>query len=322
MSINDGLALIRQHKFQEALTLLATEVRARPDDGYACYYLAYAFVGAADPQPAVVLLTRLLNVQPDFLDARCLLGLARIRTSDFDGAAQEYDLVLKKNPQNAAALLGLGMIHYWRREYSVAEDYLDRSLRLEPGSRDALVFKADLRYSAGDVPGAVNLLRDARRLRRPSLPELTDLEINDRLVHYEAALEPLRLARGGLPPYPNWVLIVVGVTLAITLLAGTGLLGAWSGMAHYQSGKHRLARLDYPGCAAEMAAAISAVPVSPKAWAYEAYCYLLDHDNQAGLGAWNTARSFEPDITLDTKEEQLSLIARLNRASAQPPVVK
>ena len=49
MSINDGLALIRRHDFEGALPLLAAEVRKRPDDAYAAYYLAYAFVGAQDP---------------------------------------------------------------------------------------------------------------------------------------------------------------------------------------------------------------------------------------------------------------------------------
>src|ERR1700716_2706665 len=77
MSINDGLALIRRHDFEGALPLLAAEVRKRPDDAYAAYYLAYAFVGAQDPQPAVTLLAKIIEVHPDFTDARSLLGLAR-----------------------------------------------------------------------------------------------------------------------------------------------------------------------------------------------------------------------------------------------------
>ena len=177
MSINDGLALIRRHDFEGALPLLAAEVRKRPDDAYAAYYLAYAFVGAQDAQPAVTLLAKIIEVHPDFTDARSLLGLARIRISDFIGASIEYETVLAREPKNAAALLGLGMIAYWKRETAVAEDYLDRALRGDPGARDALVFKADLRYAAGDVTGAVMLLRDAKRLRRPALPEIADAEI-------------------------------------------------------------------------------------------------------------------------------------------------
>src|SRR3989440_3048218 len=220
MSINDGLALIRRHDFEGALPLLAAEVRKRPDDAYAAYYLAYAFVGAQDPQPAVTLLTKIIEVHPDFTDARTLLGLARIRISDFAGAATEYDAVLAREPKNAAALLGQGMIAFWKRETAVADDYLDRALRGDPGARDALVFKADLRYAAGDVNGAVMLLRDAKRLRRPALPEVSDAEIADRLLRYEAALQPLRRARSGLPDMPGWVLSVLGVTLALTFMAG------------------------------------------------------------------------------------------------------
>src|SRR5256884_5404764 len=220
MSINDGLALIRRHDFEGALPLLAAEVRKRPDDAYAAYYLAYAFVGAQDPQPAVTLLTKIIEVHPDFTDARTLLGLARIRISDFAGAATEYDAVLAREPKNAAALLGQGMIAFWKRETAVADDYLDRALRGDPGARDALVFKADLRYAAGDVNGAVMLLRDAKRLRRPALPEVSDGDIADRLLRYEAALQPLRRARSGLADIPGWVLSVLGVTLALTVMAG------------------------------------------------------------------------------------------------------
>jgi tetratricopeptide (TPR) repeat protein len=320
MSLNDGLALIRRHDFEGALPLLAAEVRKRPDDAYAAYYLAYAFVGAQDPQPATTLLKRILEAHPDFTEARTLLGLSRIRTSDFAGAASEYDLVLSQDPRNPAALLGLGMIHYWRRESAAAEDYLDRALRADPTARDAIVFKADLRYADGDLSGAVALLQDARRMRRPALAEVSDLEITDRLTRYEAARDPVRRARGPFPAMPTWVLGVIGITVALTLLSGAGLPGAWNGITHYQAGKQRLLGNDYPGCAAEMEQAVESVPNSPKAWAYEGYCYLLDKDSRAGLSAWYTARSYDPSITLDTTQDQLALSAKVRSASVPPKV--
>jgi tetratricopeptide (TPR) repeat protein len=320
MSINDGLALIRRHDFDGALPLLAAEVRKRPDDAYAAYYLAYAFVGAQDPQPAITLLSKIIEVHPDFTDARTLLGLARIRISDFAGATEAYDAVVAREPKNPAALLGLGMIAFWKRETAVADDYLDRALRYDAGARDALVFKADLRYAAGDVAGAVMLLRDAKRLRRPSLPEVSDADIADRLARYEAALQPIRRARGGLPDMPGWVLSVLGVTLALTFVSVAGLPGAWNGARHYQDGKARLVTNDYLGCAAEMEQAVEGVPNSPKAWAYEAYCYFLDKDYKAGLSAWYTARSFDPNISLDTKSDQVALLAKVRVAQAPPPV--
>jgi tetratricopeptide (TPR) repeat protein len=322
MSINDGLALIRRHDFEGALPLLAAEVRKRPDDAYAAYYLAYAFVGAQDPQPAVTLLTKIVEVHPDFTDARTLLGLARIRTSDFVGATTEYEAVLAREPKNSAALLGMGMIAFWKRETAVADDYLDRALRGDPAARDALVFKADLRYAAGDVRGATMLLRDAKRLRRPALPEVSDADIADRLLRYESALQPLRKARSGLPDMPGWVLSVIGITLALSFMASAGLPGAWTGFRHYQDGKARLDTLDYAGCAAEMEQAVESVPNSSKAWAYEAFCYFLDRDPKAGLSAWYTARSFEPAITLDSKKEQDVLLIKIRQASAPPKATK
>src|SRR3989441_6275681 len=318
MSINDGLALIRRHDFEGALPLLAAEVRKRPDDAYAAYYLAYAFVGAQDPQPAVTLLTKIIEVHPDFTDARTLLGLARIRISDFAGAATEYDAVLAREPKNAAALLGQGMIAFWKRETAVADDYLDRALRGDPGARDALVFKADLRYAAGDVNGAVMLLRDAKRLRRPALPEISDAEIADRLLRYEAALQPLRRARSGLPDMPGWVLSVLGVTLALTFMAGAGLPGAWNGFRHYQDGKARRTPPAYIGFAAEKGRPGETGPNPPQASGDETNSYFLDKDPKAGLSAWYTARSFDPGIRLDSQKEQDILLIKVRQASAPP----
>jgi hypothetical protein len=78
--------------------------------------------------------------------------------------------------------------------------------------------------------------------------------------------------------------------------------------------------MDYTGCLAEMEQAVEAVPNSPKAWAYEAYCYFLDHDNKPGLSAWYTARNLDPNITLDTTADQLALLAKVKVANAPPKV--
>jgi len=150
------------------------------------------------------------------------------------------------------------------------------------------------------------------------LPEVADAEIADRLSRYEAALQPLRRARSGLPDMPGWVLSVLGVTLALTFMAGAGLPGAWNGFRHYQDGKARLTTNDYIGCAAEMERAVESVPNSPKAWGYEAYCYFLDKDPKAGLSAWYTARSFDPGIKLDSQKEQDILLIKIRQASAPP----
>jgi len=166
------------------------------------------------------------------------------------------------------------------------------------------------------------LLRDAKRLRRPALPEVSDSDIADRLMRYEAALQPLRRAREGLPDMPGWVLCVIGVTLALAFLASAGVLGAWTAVRHYEDGKARLVTLDYPGCAAEMEQSVEAVSDSPKAWAYEAYCYFLDRDNNAGLSAWYTARSFDPNVTLDSNADQQLLLIRIRVASAPPKAAK
>jgi hypothetical protein len=122
-----------------------------------------------------------------------------------------------------------------------------------------------------------------------------------------------------LPAFPAWVMAVIGVTLAMVVLSAAQLPATASAVSHYRSGQERLDASDYPGCADEMVAAVSAMPDSPKAWAYESYCYLLDHDNSAGLSAWATARSIDPTVTLDNRSDELAFEAKLT-AAARPPV--
>jgi tetratricopeptide (TPR) repeat protein len=321
MPNNQALALIRQHKFEDALPLLAADLKAHPQDVYTAYYLAYAFVGNNDPKPALALLTKILDAHPDLTDARVLLGLARIRGSEFPAATTAYQTVLDKDPQNPAALLGLGMIRYWSHEYPLAEDYLDRALRRNPEARDALIFKADIRFAEGDVAEAVNLIQEARRVRRPALPEISDVELNDRLARYQAELEPIRRARGALPPLPGWVMGVVAGSLLLTLLSLTAIPAEWQGLQAYRDGRARLTQGDYVGCAASMSSAISDVGESAKAWAYAAYCHLLAHDLKAGPEEWDTALSLEPGIQLDSKSDQVALLAKLRAAKVPPKTV-
>jgi hypothetical protein len=104
----------------------------------------------------------------------------------------------------------------------------------------------------------------------------------------------------------------------MVVLSAAQLPAAASALSHYRDGQARLDAMDYAGCADEMVAAVGLAPDSPKAWAYEAYCYLLDHDNTAGLSAWATARSLDPSVTLDNRSDQLALQAKLT-AAARPP---
>jgi len=69
-----------------------------------------------------------------------------------------------------------------------------------------------------------------------------------------------------------------------------------------------------------MIAAIGSVPDSPKAWAYAGYCHLQDKEIKTGLEEWNTALSLEPGVQLDSRADQLALLAKVRAAGVQPSV--
>jgi len=112
----------------------------------------------------------------------------------------------------------------------------------------------------------------------------------------------------------------VAASLVLRLFSVIGIPAVWQGLHAYRDGRARLAAGDYAGCASSMTSAIGSVPDSPKAWAYAGYCHLLDKEVKTGLEEWGTALSLEPDIQLDSRADELALLARVRAARAQPNV--
>jgi len=82
--------------------------------------------------------SRLLEAEPDRLEAR--LGRAHVRSWQGKHASAEEDFlaVLKKEPENVDALTGLGYSLAWSGRLREGEERFRQSLRIEPGRRDAL----------------------------------------------------------------------------------------------------------------------------------------------------------------------------------------
>jgi predicted regulator of Ras-like GTPase activity (Roadblock/LC7/MglB family) len=73
-----------------------------------------------------------LSRHPEHLAAHCLLALLRLDEGDRDGARDEWEIVLRVEPESFDALRGLGFLALERDDLGAARRYLDSAARIRP----------------------------------------------------------------------------------------------------------------------------------------------------------------------------------------------
>jgi cytochrome c-type biogenesis protein CcmH/NrfG len=132
---------------------------------------------------------------PGDIDAR--LALAR---REFDGgrlgdASTQYLAVLRLDPTNPEATARLGLILGMSGRAAEGLRAIDRALRLDPGYREALLFRAILELRVLHRPGPA--IRDARAfLRSPADSGGVETQTARRLLARARAARPVSAAKG------------------------------------------------------------------------------------------------------------------------------
>jgi tetratricopeptide (TPR) repeat protein len=115
-------------------------------------------------------LEKAVNLYPDFLDARLLLGAAYMDARQFDKAERELRHCLKINPKLAAAYFGLGDLYRRRQKNDEAETALQEGLKLEPKSPQGHFTLGQVYFAKGDLAKAGPEVGQALQLK-PDYPE-------------------------------------------------------------------------------------------------------------------------------------------------------
>ena len=84
------------------------------------------------------------------IDAQAILADVHLHSPDYqDEARQEFEDVLKADPNNAAALRGLGYSYLVKHEYEKAGEYFQKSAQLNPNDARVLYYSAMLSQREG-----------------------------------------------------------------------------------------------------------------------------------------------------------------------------
>jgi len=101
-------------------------------------------------------LERRASAAPADIPTQLTLGDAYLAAGRVNDAAKTYQVVLAKDPNNVAALNGLGYILFSSGELHGAAVAADRVLALRPRDPDALFLKGLIQYQSSDFKGAVD----------------------------------------------------------------------------------------------------------------------------------------------------------------------
>jgi tetratricopeptide (TPR) repeat protein len=177
----------RLGEFKKTIALLAPLEKQKSGEPVFDYLYGMALIRDGDVQRGGAVMDRILR-RGDSAEAHLLLGMTKLRASDFDGALADYKKAIELNPKlpEAHARLGellltmgdspaaeqafrdelaidptsfpanlnLGVIAKQKQDYSVARRYFERALRVRPGDPGVRFQIATLDIATGKLEPA------------------------------------------------------------------------------------------------------------------------------------------------------------------------
>jgi len=116
---------------------------------------ARALLGAGETVAAIEQLRRLLDVDPQRVDALTLLGHAFIRAGRFDQACMVLEPAYRLSPDDIGILHALGGACYQVGRYDKAQAYLEKAIQLAPENKQLWYSVGLVRHAAGYFQAAI-----------------------------------------------------------------------------------------------------------------------------------------------------------------------
>lgn len=145
--------LFKQGKLKEMEELLRQAVRRWPDDPELRYTLG-GCLAIYKPQEAEAELQEAIRLRRDYAEAYYRLGLVRVRHAKYAEAESAFRAVLRLKPDDPDATYQLGTALYWQKQFDEAAVVFRAFLRLRPDDRDG-------HYLLGNVLAVQGHLQEA-----------------------------------------------------------------------------------------------------------------------------------------------------------------
>jgi tetratricopeptide (TPR) repeat protein len=154
--VNLGSLYSRMDHLDEALDCFTRALELQ-DDHIAWFNVGSVRYKRGEFKQAVIALERSRRINPSFNIAVLVMGLSFRKLGNTASAERCFVESLDAEPDNEVALTALALIAYDTGFYSSAIDYLDKLVKLRPGSAGAKKLRAKSKLMLGRVDGADDL---------------------------------------------------------------------------------------------------------------------------------------------------------------------
>lgn len=164
-----------------AAVLLPLSVAERPDGGFATgNELGASAPGPLSRAPAAISdaeLEAVVEDSPGVIGMRLALAQRYADRGDYEGAAEHYAAVLRRDPGNAVAQAHFGWLLLQLGRPAEAMEWVDRALAAPQPPLEALWFRANIQLHGLDDPAGA--LATLERMRRRDLPPTVARQVDE-----------------------------------------------------------------------------------------------------------------------------------------------
>lgn len=157
---------IKQNDLEGALSQLSQLKEKFPDDPNVRYLTGLTLGRLHRYEEAVVELTRVTELSPEFVPAYQQLGYCYQNLKNMDRALEYYKKAAELDPTNGTNLYNLGLILFEQNKIDEALSYFEKALAANPEDVDSLEMTARCYVNRGELARAIEYLEKARSLTK------------------------------------------------------------------------------------------------------------------------------------------------------------
>jgi len=132
-----GLTFMTRSLYDAAIADFTRALESLFGDPRILYDRATAYLQEDEQSLALADLNAVLRVRPEAARALSLRGIARFNLGQAPQAREDFEKAVAANPNDALVWNNSGFFHYKMKEYDAAIDCYSRSLKLNPGYKEA-----------------------------------------------------------------------------------------------------------------------------------------------------------------------------------------
>ncbi len=315
-----GMVLLAHQFRDEAGVCLARAEQLNPQDVRWPYYQALV-VRRSDPEAAIAHLRRVATADGGEMETpRLLLGELLVQGGRLDEAETLFQDILKRDPHNSRAHLGLAHVAFERDDLPACLAHLDEAKENPCTRRAAHMFLAEVQQRQGDRSAAEEALRQARQLPDdapwpdPLADPIRELVVGHlEVVTHAAALlqqgeaaQAIPLLRQAIEDYPesSWAKILLGrawlragnLNKAEQILRSAVERAPEAVEAHFYLGVVLFERNEIEAALPFFRKAVELKPDYALAWYNLGHCLKRHGDRAEALEAFRTAVACKPQF--------------------------